>query len=113
MTVIYFGPAWDAPALDNAEQVPTPVGETCPLCPDQITETDRGFLRGAVTTEGWSVRPTHALCEMLTTFGHSFGICGCSGFTPCERARNELLAAISTRSAGHKVSDRCGDRPPR
>jgi len=49
VTTFYFGPRWDAPLLDeNAEQVPTPVGEVCFGCNEPIREADRGLLRSYV-----------------------------------------------------------------
>lgn len=80
----YFGEPWDAPALDDATWVPTPVGEQCEICHEAIVSGDRGWIRGAVRTVSGllaaSTAVLHAECEVLTIVGHSVGVCFCTGY---------------------------------
>ena len=77
----FFGQRWDAPRVDDAVQVPTPVGRPCSYCKEPVQAGDRGLLRrsddGLLAS---TIEPVHAECELLDIFGHDFGICGCTGY---------------------------------
>lgn len=79
----YFGTRWDAPLVDDATQVSTPVGQPCQMCTSPIADGDRGLLMGCVRLvdgeQVGSVEPVHTECLLLDTVGHSFGVCGCTG----------------------------------
>lgn len=65
----YFGEKWDAPATDEVEQEPTPVGVPCLDCGEPIIEGDRGFLMQCCDVDGWSVRPIHRECQFRNVMG--------------------------------------------
>lgn len=41
--VAYFGEKWDAPITDDADEVPTPVGEPCITCGESFVMGDSGI----------------------------------------------------------------------
>jgi hypothetical protein len=92
---VFFGERWDAPAVDHAQQVATPVGQKCLDCTDPIEEGDRGLLIGTVRTglngeHVGSIEPIHAECMLRETQGHLYGLCHCTGH-PSNRATAKLV----------------------
>lgn len=88
-----FGARWDAPAAEGPPVWTTPVGVACYACNTPIAAGDRGFLRGCAirrdpaTAELLStLEPVHTECEMLTTIGHYFGVCSCTGYDTSSRS---------------------------
>lgn len=81
--VLYFGENWRVPMLDRAEQVPTPVGEKCLYCLEEIKEGDRGCMRVHVDIDRQThVSPAHRECELRAVVGgvnHLKGTCKCGG----------------------------------
>lgn len=84
--VMFFGPRWDAPILNGALQVPTPVGQPCCGCGEPVCDGDRGLLRMVVRMQGdrpvGAVEPIHAECELRAVMGHHVGVCSCTGHEP-------------------------------
>lgn len=99
-TVQYFGESWDVPMLEGAAQVPTPVGEPCGYCDEEVAEGEQGIMRtyvGAHTSE-W--RPIHRECDLRAVVGgvnHLKGTCTCHGGSEdpdpswCNRRQAALL----------------------
>jgi hypothetical protein len=84
VTTYYFGERWDAPLVDEAKQVPTPVGQTCYACGELIAEGDRGLMRGCMRLgeDGQpvgSIEPVHVECDLRSVLGHQMGVCPCTG----------------------------------
>jgi hypothetical protein len=82
----FFGARWDAPVVDDAEQVPTPVGERCYDCGEAVADGDRGFIRVCVSLDDdgrpvGSARPVHAECDLRGVLGHRYGLCHCNGYS--------------------------------
>lgn len=104
MTTLFFGARWDAPMVDTAVQVPTPVGQACYVCGDPIADGDRGLVRGRIRTDGdgkpaGSAMPVHAECDMLGVIGHLYGVCGCSGHGSTRAAGLLLLERLNAERA--------------
>jgi hypothetical protein len=93
----FFGKRWDAPIVDDAEQVLTPVGLTCYDCGHAIEANDQGFLRPyvyAADEDGpliAELRPIHRGCDMAGVAGHVFGVCSCTGWDDYYEAGKELV----------------------
>jgi hypothetical protein len=82
---LFFGRRWDAPIVDDARQVATPVGERCMDCGEVVVEGDRGFIRAALCRDAdrkWvaTPRPVHAECDLRGVQGHILGLCRCTGY---------------------------------
>jgi hypothetical protein len=92
--VRYFGAAWDAPILDGATAVTTPVGQACYDCNKPVAAGDRGFLRPTVRKINgeWAgtIEPVHAECDLRTVMGHQVGVCPCTGYGH-DRAAGRLV----------------------
>lgn len=81
----YFGEPWDAPAVDAAPRVATPVGVPCLWCGVPVERGDRGFMVGCARLgeDGepyGSVEPYHRECQMRSVIGspaHLDGECFC------------------------------------
>lgn len=92
----YFGEPWDAPAIDDNVQAPTPVGEPCTYCSDKVVEGDQGFLVSAVDlaedgkTTVASIRPIHRECTIASVIG-----CGVA----CVEGRCDCRSGGSARRA--------------
>ncbi len=96
MTIVYFGPRWDVPVLDNAVEVDTPVGKTCYWCDELIVRGDRGFVEASLKVErsptddndttAKVVTQVHAECRLDEFCGHNVGLCRCTG-VPLSRDR--------------------------
>lgn len=75
---VYFGRRWDAPAFDDAIEIPTPVGQLCLWCGEPIEAGDNGSTMGSPT----GVQPVHLECFLRSLLGdvpHLEGRCLCSG----------------------------------
>jgi hypothetical protein len=89
---IFFGQRWDAPIVDRARFVPTPVGQVCYLCDRPIHRGDQGFIRPLITENGPDRNlPVHRGCDMAVTIGHLFGICSCTGWDDIFERGQELI----------------------
>jgi hypothetical protein len=89
---IFFGESWGAPILDHARQSPTPIGELCYLCERPIEDSDQGFIRPLITEDGpGGDLAVHRGCDMATTIGHLFGVCGCTGRDDIYERGQELV----------------------
>jgi hypothetical protein len=78
----YFGDPWDAPFIEDAEQVPTPVGEECPTCEEPIAQGDQGMVtpyiyEGADGAPAQRSLAQHRDCMLLGVLGHLAGQCEC------------------------------------
>jgi len=71
MTVMYFGERWDAAIFDDGDvrQVPTPVGEPCLYCREEIAEADRGFIQTAFKSLAPEQLPIHRECQLRMILG--------------------------------------------
>jgi hypothetical protein len=72
--VRYFGDPWPSGICDEGEQVPTPVGQRCLLCGQEIQDGDRGSFMGDWRTgeDGEiyaSVEPVHRECSLRSVLG--------------------------------------------
>lgn len=90
----YFGSPWDAPFIDDAVQVPTPVGEVCLTCDESVIEGEQGVVMPHIylSEDGQTAaRDTaqHRECMLLGVLGHLAGQCECFAGkgTPRERGR--------------------------
>jgi hypothetical protein len=74
MVNTFFGEPWDAPFIDDAVQVATPVGESCVDCHDPIADGDQGVVMPCIS-EGpggapvADLRPTHRECFIRAVIG--------------------------------------------
>lgn len=90
----FFGERWDAPAFDDATEIPTPVGERCLDCDELIAEGDSGTMTPAIikTEDGYGseIRAQHIECHLRHFLGspaHIMGQCSCSGGEEPEDSR--------------------------
>lgn len=81
----YFGERWDAPAFDDAREVPTPVGEICGYCEEAVAEGDSGILMTFLESLGARQRPVHIECWLRAALGD---ICHLDGRCTCFDAEN-------------------------
>lgn len=83
MTIVYFGPVWDAPVLDDAAEGETPVGATCYRCDEPVIAGDRGFIEASLQKANdefvVGVTHVHAECRLDEFCGHTVGLCRCTG----------------------------------
>lgn len=79
----YFGVRWDAPAFEDAPELPTPVGERCLLCDEPIREGESGIVIGYVGADlEPGVAPEHIECFLRSILGsvsHLEKRCSCYG----------------------------------
>lgn len=78
MNVPYFGPDWARKPFEVL--IPTPVGEICLWCEEEVEEGDMGTMQAVVGAAGSSVRPIHHECSMRSVIGsvaHVEGRCSC------------------------------------
>lgn len=99
---LFFGPRWDAPRVDHATQVDTPVGEVCLHCEEPIEAGDRGLLTPALLPNvtdggfGWVVRTIHLECDLRAVLSHTMRQCRCFAQHPTLRAEaRATLAALN------------------
>lgn len=109
MSAVFFGAPWDAPTVDWAEQGPTPVGQQCLHCGEDVIEGDRGWHTAALTIEeGVPVgRPAvvHAECQLLGIVGHTVGVCGCTGYGHDRAAARECWARQTALRGGRPLEE--------
>lgn len=77
----YFGEKWDAPAFEDAVEVPVPVGQDCFLCSEPVVEGDSGTMEWYMAPEAASYRPVHIECFLRMILGspaHLRGMCSCT-----------------------------------
>lgn len=98
MTTAFFGPRWDAPVVDHADQVATPVGEPCALCDRPIVDGDQGTLGVHLDTDGPRAAPIHRGCLLGDTMGHYFGVCSCTGWDDLFERGEELVRRVDART---------------
>lgn len=98
--LLFFGEPWGARMLEDAEQVPAPLGELCGWCEEPIEADDRGVLRPFVEAERSGLRPLHRECDARSVIGginHMRGDCTCCGGSeppdPPELTRRDAAAA--------------------
>lgn len=100
----FFGERWDAPAFEQAVEVPVPVGQTCLLCTETIEAADSGIVTPYIDARGARRdSPVHIECHLrsvLGTVSHLEHRCSCvtgrkaDDFTSAtfrEEARDTLL----------------------
>ena len=68
----FFGPPWNAPFIDSAVQVPTPMGEECATCGESIGDGDQGMIFPGVQRLLF-----HRGCFLLGVIGHIARQCEC------------------------------------
>lgn len=72
----YFG-HWDAPVVDEGEQVPTPVGQRCFYfaCPSPVIEEgDNGLVLATYSGNVVTFEPIHLACMLATVAGPELGL---------------------------------------
>lgn len=79
----YFGVRWNAPAFEDAVELPCPVGEKCLLCSQEVVDGESGVITGYVDAEGnGGLAPQHIECFLRSTLGsvaHLEMRCTCYG----------------------------------
>lgn len=94
---LFFGQRWDAPRVDHATQVDTPIGQRCLECEEPIKAGDRGLLMGIVDlVDGYpvaSLQPCHLECELRSTMSHFMRQCHC--FVQHATVRDEARATLA------------------
>ena len=100
---MFFGQRWDAPIVDDADQVPPPVGYAC----DHLIEPeDQGLIRPYFdANEKVTLKPVHRGCEMGMIVGHHFGLCSCTGWDDLYERGREL---VRRADAGQLTTSRSG-----
>ena len=137
MPLAYFGERWDAPAWDDAVEVPVPVGQSCLHCLEPIEEGDSGIMLGHLRrarpgeapmgrmSGGEDVvvvgEPDHLECHLRAVRGsvaHLAGRCLCTGHAesgsgPAASFREEALAAMQwlLEHGGRTLPERPTPRP--
>jgi hypothetical protein len=100
----YFGPPWDAPFIDDAEQVPTPVGQECLTCHESIVEGEQGVVMPLIYEADGApaVRdaPEHRECMLLGVLGHLAGTCFCRDGLGSIRERGRATVAWAEDNQG-------------
>ncbi len=79
--MLFFGQRWDAPAFDEATEVPVPVGETCLMCEETVEQGDSGIITPYMDARGGTrSSPIHLECHLRSIVGsvaHLEGRCSC------------------------------------
>lgn len=116
---LFFGERWDAPMVDDATQVPTPVGQLCLDCQEPILDGERGVVTPVITLPdsdligrypsqevpgagyGVVIAPQHLECHLRSSMSHIYGQCHCFVAHPSVRAEAlATLDAINAQRAG-------------
>jgi len=112
----FFGERWDAPIVDDARQIPTPVGATCYHCGETVVDGDRGLMRavGRLVNDELvaSGEPIHAECDLIGVSGHTMGVCHCTGCDTGSRAAARLVWERVGQARGRDLAIRpTGSKP--
>jgi hypothetical protein len=111
MTLMVFGPAWDAPAYDDAQPFPeTPTYAACLWCSEQFVEGDQGYVMpmvGEIAPEyrigvggEFGLVGEHRECLLASTAGHIVGVCDCTREDwPSREAAREVLRRMEFKKA--------------
>src|SRR5689334_5673646 len=101
MAEFFFGERWDAPMLDDANEIPTPVGKQCGYCEEVIVEGDSGLLQTFVDLNSATQNPVHIECLLVAILGdvfHHHRQCSCYGGSGHDdrphRERGRALVAV-------------------
>jgi len=87
----YFGEFWDVPSTEGASQVPTPVGQKCLDCTEEIAKGDRGYIMPAFRSPAmFELLPVHRECQLLGVIGHNYGWCSCTNYQGLSRRQAAL-----------------------
>lgn len=62
----WFGPSWGAPVCDEADHLPTPVGDRCIECMSLITDDDQGMLIPFADMTPMVLGAYHLMCFLAT-----------------------------------------------
>ncbi len=114
MTTAYFGDRWDAPQVDDATPVETPVGQNCLFCAEPVVAGDRGLIRAYVDVVDGEVvdgvAPVHMECDLRQALGNVYHYSGqCRHVGECQhhitgswrQEGHALLAFVNEQRAGH------------
>jgi hypothetical protein len=101
----YFGDPWDAPFIDDAQPVPTPVGMVCLSCGEPVAEGDQGVVTpylyaGDDGAPAQGDTAQHRECMLLGVLGHLAGQCGCFPGKGSLRERGRATIAWAERARG-------------
>jgi len=101
MTTYIFGRRWDSPQADDAEMVPTPIGQRCPYCDEPIVDGECGVLLPRFDSEGKAgVAPVHMECDLRSFLSHLLKTCACHGDgVEYPSVRAEALATLDAENA--------------
>jgi hypothetical protein len=80
--IAWFGPAPFAVACNQLPQQPTPIGQLCQWCQEEITSDDCGFMVNSMVREKLIKVPVHVECQLRRIVGginHQLKICRCCG----------------------------------
>ena len=94
----WFGQRWDAPAFEDAPEVPVPLGAECPGCGELVDEDDTGITMPYVT-EDFGVRRCayHIECHLRSILGsvaHQERRCSCYGGTDHDGSSRDDARAL-------------------
>lgn len=97
-TLAWFGERWDAPAFEDAPEIPVPAGEPCLGCEEEIALDDSGITMPYVSsTEEASRGAYHIECYLRSILGsvaHLEKRCSCYGGTDSEGYSREESRAV-------------------
>lgn len=112
----FFGDRWDAPLIDEADQVPTPIGQSCFRCGELVAAGDRGLIRMVARELGGELQaaaePVHAECDLIGVVGHLVGVCHCTGYDTSTRAAARLAWQRAGEQRGRALAIRANARQP-
>lgn len=99
-TIAWFGRRLDAPAYDDAPQVPVPFGSECLGCGELIEEWDAGITMPYITTPGTVTEAAfHTECQLRSVMGgvaHMEKRCSCyGGVAHDDSSRDEARAVLA------------------
>lgn len=80
----WFGVRWNAPIMEEAPEIPVPVGYRCLYCEEVITTDESGVTMPSIEAAGTTRRPIHIECFLRSTLGsvaHQEQRCTCFGGT--------------------------------
>lgn len=66
----YFGVRWNAPAFQEAPELPCPVGQMCLLCQEVVVEGESGVIMAFVDAQSQlGIAPQHIECFLRSVMG--------------------------------------------